>query len=384
MMDRLRLKAAAFRRELREFIAFIGARRAAHRHRRAADRLRRLRGDKSEFARAYFGDHDDARGRELEHIREMRLRAPVRVDQPLVLISQVQRSGGTFLSRLFDSHPQCHSNPLEFYFGNPEKWVWPSLDPSDSPEIWFTTLIETRDAVRFMGGARLDGGGPYPYMFLPSLQRDIFRRCLASGPARSQRDVMNAYMTSRFNAWLDNQNLYQPDKRIVTGFVPRMVMHAASIDGLFRTYPDGRLISIVRDPCTWVVSALGHNRDHYPDVATAIGIWNDSTQGIIAAKRRYGPRVEIVRFEDLLGDTERTMRRVAAAVGIDFLPGLLVPTFNGMTVGANTHFAGGRGGVMRDPLTRDAGLTAEVRTYVESETRALRGAAARLMAESDQ
>ena len=43
----------------------------------------------------------------------MRLRHLRPVTEPLVLISQVQRSGGTLLSQLFDMHPQCHAHPDE-------------------------------------------------------------------------------------------------------------------------------------------------------------------------------------------------------------------------------------------------------------------------------
>ena len=36
-----------------------------------------------------------------------------RVDQPLLLITQAQRSGGTLLLRLLDGHPECHVVPFQ-------------------------------------------------------------------------------------------------------------------------------------------------------------------------------------------------------------------------------------------------------------------------------
>jgi len=35
------------------------------------------------------------------------------VTSPLVLISQIQRSGGSLLSQLFDGHPEVHAHPHE-------------------------------------------------------------------------------------------------------------------------------------------------------------------------------------------------------------------------------------------------------------------------------
>src|SRR5204863_7219947 len=43
-----------------------------------------------------------------EQALQQRRENVVEVDQPLALISQAQRSGGTLLVRLFDGHPQCH------------------------------------------------------------------------------------------------------------------------------------------------------------------------------------------------------------------------------------------------------------------------------------
>ena len=44
----------------------------------------------------------------------------VPVREPLVLICQAQRSGGTLLARLFDAHPQCHAHPHELHIGAQE------------------------------------------------------------------------------------------------------------------------------------------------------------------------------------------------------------------------------------------------------------------------
>ena len=50
---------------------------------------------------------------ELSQVYNIRLKNTINVDQPLVLISQIARSGGTLLSQLFDMHPECHVHPHE-------------------------------------------------------------------------------------------------------------------------------------------------------------------------------------------------------------------------------------------------------------------------------
>ena len=70
----------------------------------------------------------------LEHVQ------PVTV--PLALISQIQRSGGSMLSQLFDGHPEVHAHPHELKIGYPNKFNWPEIDLDDNPEHWFEILFE--------------------------------------------------------------------------------------------------------------------------------------------------------------------------------------------------------------------------------------------------
>jgi hypothetical protein len=46
----------------------------------------------------------------------------------------------------------------------------------------------------------------------------------------------------------------------------------------------------------------------------------------------------VVSYEALVRDTETTMRRIADQIGITMAPTLLVPTFNGRPIGANSSF----------------------------------------------
>jgi hypothetical protein len=59
-----------------------------------------------------------------------------------------------------------------------------------------------------------------------------------------------------------------------------------------------------------------------------------------------------LRFEDLVTDTEGTMRRVAAFLGIDFDPCLLTPTFNGFPIKADSSYKVQGYGVIKDPVSR--------------------------------
>src|SRR5262245_48024972 len=76
-------------------------------------------------------------------INQARLAHFVPVREPLALVSQIARSGGTLLSQLFDGHPECHAHPHEIWIGHPSSRHWPELD-LDRPGDWFPMLYEKK------------------------------------------------------------------------------------------------------------------------------------------------------------------------------------------------------------------------------------------------
>jgi Sulfotransferase family len=266
-----------------------------------------------------------------------RLEHLVPVNEPLVLCSQIQRSGGTLLSQLFDGHLECHAHPHEIKIGWPREANWPPLDLA-RPGEWFERLFEKKALAHFVEGyqkrgAKLEGQtypsyDVFPFLFLPRLQKAVFDASAAG--AKTERDVLDAYFTSYFNAWLDNQNLYTGPKKVVTGFTPRLAMAAGNRDKFFAAYPDGTLIAIVREPASWYESAAKYSQRRFPDVETALALWRESAEAAL------DERVLLVTYERLVSDTEAVMTRIAERIGIAMSPVLLEPTFNGRPIRANS------------------------------------------------
>jgi len=110
---------------------------------------------------------------------------------------------------------------------------------------------------------------------------------------------------------------------------------------------------------TWFPSALRHrrrNRERQPTPEEHLDTWCASTESIIRHKSRFGDRVIVLRFEDLVGRTEQTMAVLARQLDIDFLPILMQPTFNGLPIVTNSSFAVDTFGVIADPLKRGTTL----------------------------
>jgi hypothetical protein len=317
---------------------------------------------------------------ELEEHRglsRIRLEQVVPVREPLVLISQIQRSGGTLLSQLFDGHPECHAHPHEICIGKPMKWDWPPLDLS-APAGWFETLHEPLVAEWVEGGylKEKDKKRPeiepdvFPFLFSLRLQKELFETCAAARPAASERDVLDCYFTTYFNAWLDNHNLYTGPKKVVTGFTPRLSMELERVERFFAAYPDGTLVSIVRDPRAWYASATTHRKYYRRDLDETVGLWRQSTEAALEAAERFGGRrVFLLTYEELIEDPQATVSALAGRIGITMTPQLLAPTFNGRPIRANAAVAVERHGILSERVSayRDV-LDAETIAAVDGLT----------------
>ena len=291
------------------------------------------------------------------------------VTSPLALVSQVQRSGGTLLSQLFDGHPELHAHPHELKIGYPTKYTWPQLDLNDDPNRWLEILFEDKVLNHFRKGYRKQRGQDefFLFLFLPSVQREIFLNYLDSVKSIILRDIFDAYMTSYFGAWLNNQNS-SGHKKFVTSFTARLAMTRDNMESFFHIYPDGRLISIIRDPKNWYPSASRHKPRVYGNIRKALELWQKSAQAMLWNKERYGDRVCILTFEDLVSKTESVMCYLAEFLEIKFDNTLLIPTFNKYPIRANTSFEAKQHGIINSTLNRYKTLTKESLEIIHNMT----------------
>jgi hypothetical protein len=259
------------------------------------------------------------------------------VTSPLALISQIQGSGGSFLNQLFDGHPDLHTHPHELSIGWPEKHLWPRIDLNDRPENWFGILFEdTVSKYNQQGYVKgKENKEIFPFVFITPLQRKIFLDYINSVQSITTREVFNGYLTSYFGAWLNNQN-YNGQKKFITAFSPRLALIKENMELFFETYPDGRLISLIRDPENWLPFARMRWPEKYDDVSLALQQWNECAQTMLWNKEKYGDMVCLIKFEDLVSKTEMVMRYLVDFLDVEFDDILLVPTFNKLPIQVNT------------------------------------------------
>lgn len=293
-----------------------------------------------------------------ERLFRSRREAIVPVTQPLALISQVQRSGGTLVNSLLDGHPELHVHPYELHIGHPTKADWPQgLDLDGDPDSWLDLLAEPVLAKLFASGYRkkpdmneIADFPTLPFTVVPTFIEHLFRVLCADQRPRSQREVIDRYMTAFFNAWIDNQGLRDEPKRWVAAFAPRTAW-GESRQRFFADYPDGRTIALLRDPRAWYASASQFS-GRYGEFDDAIALWQHAATEVAAAKRERPDLTLVIAYEALVTDSERVMRGLAEWLGISWSESLLVPTFNRLPTRPNSSYDLAATGIRRESLER--------------------------------
>lgn len=155
-----------------------------------------------------------------------------------------------------------------------------------------------------------------------------------------------------FAAWCELEGLHD-DGVLPRRWGEKTPRHAYRIDDMLAAFPDAQVIAMVRDPRAVVASyrdwrtddASGQADDRDPDPAMAEEaarvqqsyhpalatlLWRATVRRAADARRNHGPdRVHVARYEDLVTEPDRVLRKICAWLGEDFDEGMVaVPVHN--------------------------------------------------------
>jgi len=292
-----------------------------------------------------------------------------RIDQPFVLISQLARSGGSLLSQLLDGHPQLYVLPGDTKLCRNKKFAWPLLDITDNPNKWFGTLFNPQFVNYYMNGYTkgLRNENSFRFLQIPKLQQNIFINHFKNRKPIQQREIFSAFLGSFFSAWLNYQHEYL-EKKYYVAFTPMLALDKQNVTNFIKVYPDGKMISVIRDPVSWYASARRHKTASgwFNSVHEAALLWNKSVQAILDNKKKYNDSLLLIRFDNLIHSTENIMRIVSDFMQIKFNESMLNPTFNGQLIKANSSFNVAATGIIKNVTNRSEDISTEIEEEINN------------------
>ena len=310
------------------------------------------------------GYYHSCMARVVERRTRKSVETPVPCDQPLVYFSQPPRSGGTLMRNLFDGHPHCHGYPHELSWEK-NGYRWGSIRQMSA------TSVYERLYGRWLDKAIVTGlDKKYPFHFNRTLQKSLFSRLAGSGE-EEEREWLDTYMTSFFNAWIDYQSLYG-EKKFVVAFCPWSLRAVDPIDRFFSVYPEGFRVQVVRNPLGWWASEKKYG-SHSKSVEEYLhDRWIQSVETGLRAESKHEEKYVFLHFDDLIRSPEVSMQTLAERLGLRYTPELTRPTINQIPRTSNTSFGPGKRSL--DPSVLDRWrdfLEPEEVEKIRSETKTL-------------
>jgi len=160
----------------------------------------------------------------------------------------------------------------------------------------------------------------------------------------------NNYMKSFFLSF-DSYKQSLSNKKYFVGFIPNLINHKFSVEEFLSNFDDGYIISIIRNPTNWLASAARHSRK-FRDPNLALKYWKNNCLNTLNYKKKFEHRLIIIDFEDLVTETERTMKKLCLILNIQYNDKLTIPTLNESKIKSNSSFKPTKGFLDKSTLKR--------------------------------
>ncbi|MAF59737.1 MAG: sulfotransferase [Candidatus Pacebacteria bacterium] len=286
----------------------------------------------------------------------------------MVVITGFSKSGTTLLQSLLDYHPELVVYPEEFkYFKRVFIQGYCSLEEGKEEVM----KLPDQFTLGQSGGAAAERKRDYS-----DLDLKFFKKRLEElvGKAKTHKEVFLAYIEAFY------ETLRKSD-RFPKGVKKAWVIKRPSDYYLFHRYkewfnPDNVIwIHLRRDPYDNFGSI------HLSKTINRSGKWTPRhfapdwlLSELFSRKlKKEFKNFHIVNYEDLAGQPEETMRRIAGVIGIDFNESLLQPTLNGHQWDGNSAHGTVFVGVSNDSVGKASRrLADEVRLLAKKELRSFR------------
>ena len=253
-----------------------------------------------------------------------------------IFVSGHARSGTSLFQSLFDGHPDLFAIPDETAFF---LYYYQNRKIRDDYQRFLRIIGQGWDGRKRIAPPILEKGKNWRalryYRLLEQADPNVEKKLI---PYVKGRDPIKLFLKI-LDLLLEN---YWKKQDFPKAFVEKSPGHEIFFPWLRRAFPDLKFLYIVRNPFhvihsnaikAWRVRGQVSNRD----IFSLISSWRISCYLGRTYAARHPNQFHVVRFEDLVSDTEKAMRQITGHLELDFDRSLLMPTQLDQPWDSNTH-----------------------------------------------
>lgn len=262
-----------------------------------------------------------------------------------VFILGASKSGTTLLTALLDGHPDLFIVPMESHFfqyvtGHWVDYALRRVGPAEyGQDDLKARIIQSAELLK---QDTASGGGPT----YPQLNVESFRRYVRDKEVGDLQGLFGLYMAAWYYAVMNKEM-----PRTVR-IVEKSVENAEYAGVLRWMFPHSRFIHIVRNPYANMVALRRFkSKGSYPCLSRLVASLYNSYYYLMKNQITLDNYL-VVKYEDLVLNTESTVQKIAAFAQIEYAESLLRPTLMGKTWLGNSSFGQNFRGISRLALVQ--------------------------------
>ena len=226
-----------------------------------------------------------------------------------IMISAMYENGGNVTQRHLDGHPELFVYPFESQLGTPLagdflssfvpfKYRWPVFPLDGTAYEDYKLIIDEEGKVR----TRTPNVSKFRHreFDLNDDERCEIYQTYIKKLGRSRSHNMEAFFRSTFDAWKDYRRSGREE--FYVGYSPILVVDAHKI---LEEMPQAHFLHVVRNP--WSAYADTKKRPVPLSLENYIFCWNANQYFALLCQKKYPKRMHILRIEDTLEDSYRTL-----------------------------------------------------------------------------
>jgi hypothetical protein len=249
----------------------------------------------------------------------------------LLMIGAMYENGGNTTHRFLDGHPQMFVYPFESQLGTrlvndplssmfPVKYRWPVFALDADARQDFAAIIDEEAKIR----ARTPQVSKFrhmPFDFSDDERSKIYQKYVAQS-GRSRAANVEAFFRATFDAWKDFKRSGQ--EKVWVGYSPILVVDAEKI---LSEMPAAHFLHVVRNP--WSAYADTRKRPVPMSLSNYMLGWTINQYCALLVRDKFPDRMHIVRTEDVMEGSMKTLGPVCQALGLELADSLAFPSWNG-------------------------------------------------------
>ncbi len=255
-----------------------------------------------------------------------------RIDFQFLMLSAMYENGGNTTHRFLDGHPQLFVYPFESQLGTrlvtdhlsstfPVKYRWPIFPIDAEPEQDYKLIIDEECKVRTRT-PHVSKFRHTPFDLSDNERCEAYKKIIKK-IGRSTASNVEAFYRSTFEVWKDFNK--SGEESIYVGYSPVIIIDAEKI---LSDFQNAHILHVVRNP--WSAYADTKKRPIPLPLHSYMLGWTLNQYYALLYKSKYPERIHIVRIEDVMSDSLKTLGEILEKLNIDSNAKSLTQTsFNG-------------------------------------------------------